>query len=259
MNKTVLITGASSGIGLEFAKIFSEKGNNIILVARSEEKLNEICSKLSSEFNISACYYAKDLSLPGAAKDIFEKVTADGYKVDFLINNAGFGDNHDFVKTDCEVHSKMIKLNILALTELCHFFGKEMCKHRNGKILNVASLAAFSAGPYMSVYYASKAFVLSFSEALAEEFLDYNVSVTCLCPGPTESNFGKTSDFDKSNAFKYIRTAKAEDVAKSGYNAMMKGKTLCCHGINVKTMAFLTRLSPRFINRKFAKYMNKSN
>ena len=258
MNKTVLITGASCGIGFEFAKIFARSGDNLILVARSEKKLAEICRELSSEYNISACYYAKDLSLPDAAKDIFEKVTADGHKVDYLVNNAGFGDNHEFIKTDCDVHRNMIKLNILALTELCHLFGKEMCEQKNGKILNVASVAAFSSGPYMSVYYASKAFVLSFSEALAEEFADYNVSITCLCPGPTESNFGKFSDFDKSNAFKYISVAKAKDVAENGYKAMMKGKTLCYHGIAVKGMAFLTRLSPRFINRKFAKYMNKS-
>ena len=258
MNKTVLITGASCGIGFEFSKIFARSGDNLILVARSENKLAEICRELSSEYNISACYYAKDLSLPDAAKDIFEKVTADGHKVDYLINNAGFGDNHEFIKTDCDVHRNMIKLNILALTELCHLFGKEMCGRRSGKILNVASVTAFSAGPYMSVYYASKAFVLSFSEALAEEFADYNVSVTCLCPGPTESNFANTADSEKANMFRYLKNATSEEVAESGYKAMMKGKVLCYHGMSVKAMAFLTRLFPRFINRKFAKYMNKS-
>jgi len=259
MTKTVLITGASSGIGLEFAKIFAKNGDNVILVARSEDKLIRIRKQFIDKYNNFTCFYVKDLSKPNAAKELFDEITADGRTVDYLINNAGFGDNRKFLHADFETHEKMVKLNVIALMELCYYFGKVMCNRGSGKILNVASVAAFCGGPYMSVYYATKAFVLSFSEALSEEFKEFGVSVTCLCPGPTESNFGKTSDFGKSNAFKYLGVAKAENVAKAGYNAMMKGKTLHYHGFNVKTMAFLTRLSPRFINTKFAKIMNDTD
>lgn len=259
MTKTVLITGASSGIGLEFAKIFAKKGDNVILVARNEEKLVDIKKHLTEKYNNFNCFYAKDLSVPNAAKELFDEITSDGRKVDYLINNAGFGDNHKYLHADFDTHEKMVNLNVIALMELCYYFGRVMCNQGSGKILNVASVAAFSSGPYMSVYYATKAFVLSISEALAEEFGEKGVSVTCLCPGPTESNFGKVSDFGKSNAFRYLGVAKASDVAKAGYKAMMKGKTLHYHGFNVKAMAFLTRLSPRFINTKFAKIMNDTS
>lgn len=257
MNKTVLITGASSGIGLEFAKIFAENGDNVILVARSEDKLIKIKKDLIEKYNNFTCYYAKDLSKPSAAKELFEEVISDGHQVDYLINNAGFGDNHKYLHSDFEIHENMVKLNVIALMELCYYFGKDMCIRKKGKILNVASVAAFSAGPYMSVYYATKAYVLSLSEALSEEFSEHGVSVTCLCPGPTETNFGTVSEFGKSNAFKYLGVAKASDVAKAGYKAMQKGKSLHYHGINVKIMAFLTRLSPRKINTKFSGLMNK--
>lgn len=259
MNKTVLITGASGGIGLEFAKIFASKGDNVILVARSEDKLVKIKKYLEKKYHIFVRFYAKDLTSPNAAKELFDEVVSDGWTVDYLINNAGFGDNRAYLHADWETHENMVKLNVLALMELCYLFGRGMYNCGGGKILNVASVAAFSAGPYMSVYFASKAFVLSFSEALAEEFKHRNVSVTCLCPGPTESNFGTASDYGKSNAFRFMKPAKACDVAKAGYKAMMSGKTRSYHGANVKAMAFLTRLSPRFINTKFSKFMNDTD
>lgn len=259
MNKTVLITGASGGIGLEFAKIFASKGDNVILVARNEDKLLKIKKYLEDTYHIFAVVYPSDLTSSEAAKELFENICADGYKVDYLINNAGFGDNRAFLHADWKTHENIVKLNVLALMELCYLFGRGMYNRGSGKILNVASVAAFSAGPYMSVYFASKAFVLSFSEALAEEFRHRNVTVTCLCPGPTESNFGKTSDYGKSNAFKFMKPAKAADVAKTGYKAMMVGKTRSYHGANVKAMAFLTRLSPRFINTKFSMFMNNTD
>lgn len=256
MKKTALITGASSGIGLEFAEIFAKTGNNVILVARSGDKLNEIKKHLTETYGNFNCCFIKDLSKPNAAKELFDEVTASGLEVDYLINNAGFGDNRKYLDSDFEIHEKMVKLNVIALMELCHCFGKAMCERKSGKILNVASVAAFSAGPYMSVYYATKAFVLSISEALSEEFSEHGVSVTCLCPGPTKTNFGAVSDFGKSNAFKYLGVAKASSVAKAGYKAMMRGKTLHYHGLNVKVMAFLTRFSPRKVNAKFSKFMN---
>lgn len=258
MNKTVLITGASSGIGYEFAKIFASKGDSVILIARSEEKLSKIQNEIEEKYNIKAYVFSKDLAKEGSGKELFEEITANGLTVDYLINNAGFGDNHSYLDTPFETQEKMVKLNILSLMELCHIFGNAMCDRCEGKILNVASVAAFSAGPYMSVYYASKAFVLSFSEAINEEFKKHNVSVSCLCPGPTYTNFGKVSDFDKSNAFKYLLPAKAENVAKTGYKAMMKGRSVTLHGIHIKAMAFITRLTPRKMNTKTSEFFNKS-
>ncbi|MBR2041846.1 MAG: SDR family oxidoreductase [Oscillospiraceae bacterium] len=259
MRKTVLITGASSGIGYEFAKIFASNGDNVILVARNEEKLFEIQKKLQEKYRIFAYVYAKDLSKENAAKELFSEVTSDGHMVDYLINNAGFGDNHRYLHTDFETHEKMVKLNVLSLMELCHLFGRVMYNRGEGKILNVASIAAFTAGPYMSVYFASKAFVLSFSEALNEEFKSRNVSVTCLCPGPTYTNFGKTAEYDKSNAFRYLKPANAADVAVTGYKAMMKNKSVALHGAHIKALAFFSRFTPRTINTKTSAFLNKGN
>lgn len=257
MSKTVLITGASCGIGYEFAKLFAKKDINLILVARSENRLFEIRDKFEEKYNIRVSVYQKDLLSDNSAKELYDEIKKDGLSVDYLINNAGFGDNHPYLEADWETHENMVKLNVLSLMELCHLFGKDMCERKSGKILNVSSVAAFSGGPYMSVYYATKAFVLSFSEGIAEEFKKYGVSVTCLCPGPTESNFGKVSDFGKSNAFKYLGVAKAKDVAETGYKAMMKGKPLAYHGLNVKAMSFLTRFSPRSLNTKVSAFLDK--
>ncbi len=257
MKKKVLITGASSGIGYEFAKIFASKGDDVILVARNEEKLFEIRKQLQEKYNIFAYVYAKDLSKENAGKELFEEVISDGHTVDYLVNNAGFGDNHRYLHTDFETHEKMVKLNVISLMELCHYFGKVMYNRGSGKILNVASIAAFSPGPYMSVYFASKAFVLSFSEALNEELKDRNVSVTCLCPGPTYTNFGKTAEYDKSKAFRYLNPAEPKDVAVTGYKAMMKGKSVVVHGAGNKFMIFLTRFTPRSLNTKFSANLNQ--
>lgn len=257
MKNTVLITGASSGIGKEFAKIFSKKGNNVILVARNEDKLKDIKNRLIKKYGNNVIYYVKDLTEENSVKELYKEINSDGYQVDYLINNAGFGSNHAYIDTDYKIHENMVKLNILSLMELCHCFGKDMCERKKGKILNVASIAAFSSGPYMSVYYATKSFVLSLSEALSEEFSEYGVTVTCLCPGPTETNFGAVSDFDKSNAFRYLGVAKASDVAKIGYKAMMKGKPLSLCGFKIKFMVFLTRITPRSVNTRFSKFMNQ--
>lgn len=259
MNKTALITGASCGIGLELAKIFASKGDDVILVARNEEKLIKIKKYLEEKYHISAWVYPKDLTAPNAASELYGEITSAGHQVDYLINNAGFGDNHKYLHAEWETHKNMVKLNILALMELCYLFGRAMYNRGNGKILNIASIAAFSGGPYMSVYYASKAFVLSFSEALAEEFKEQNVTVTCLCPGPTITNFGKAADSEKANMFKYLGPTTPEEVAKVGYRAMMKGKTVHYHGANAKAMALLCRLSPRKLNAKFSKFMNDTD
>lgn len=256
MSKTALITGASCGIGLEFAKLFAENGTNVIIVARNEQKLAAIQKNLTEKYNINVYCYPLDLTADGAVEKLFSAVTSNGHNVDYLINNAGFGDNQPYLDTDWERQKNMVELNILALMEMCHRFGKTMNERKSGKILNVSSVAAFSAGPDMSVYYATKAFVLSFSEAISAEFRRNGVTVTCLCPGPTNSNFANAADSEKSNMFRYLFPKSSESVAKAGYKAMMKGKTRCYHGATVKAMSFISRFSPRNMNTKFSEFMN---
>jgi uncharacterized protein len=169
MNKTVLITGASSGIGLHFSHKFAGSGHDVILVARSEEKLRILSKEIESKYGVKAYVIPSDLSKPGASETLYEEVKAKGTKVDFLINNAGFGLFGEFEQTVLSKELDMIQVNITALTELSKYFGREMVKQKRGHILNVASTAAFQPGPLMAVYYATKAYVLSLSEALANE------------------------------------------------------------------------------------------
>ncbi|MGN0626504.1 MAG: SDR family NAD(P)-dependent oxidoreductase [Oscillospiraceae bacterium] len=257
MTKTALITGASGGIGYELAEIFAKHKNNLVLVARSEDKLNKIKEKLEKKYKISVLVIAKDLTEEGAAQSVYNEVKASGTDVDYLVNNAGFGDNNAFNDTALSVQENMVKLNVLALTQLTHLFGGDMKERGEGKILNIASIAAFSAGPYMSVYYASKAFVLSFSEAVAEELRPYGVTVTALCPGPTKTGFEKTADLEKARMFKFFKPADADDVAEYGYEAMMKGRTVIV-AKGVKSTTVLSKLAPRIICRKFSKWINST-
>ncbi len=255
--KTALITGASGGIGYEIAKLFAKDGKDLVLVARSENKLNEIKNKFEEKYGVSVYIFPKDLSKENSAKELFGEVSASGIEVDYLINNAGFGDNGPFLESDLEKQDNMIKLNVLALTDLCHLFGNEMRKRKSGKILNVSSMAAFCAGPLMSVYFATKAYVLSFTEALAEELKNDGITVTCLCPGPTETNFANAADSGDSVMFKALPVTTAEYVAKYGYKAMNKGKVRAYCGISVKALSFAVRLSPRGLNAKTATIFNR--
>ncbi|MGN0629430.1 MAG: SDR family NAD(P)-dependent oxidoreductase [Oscillospiraceae bacterium] len=255
MAKTALITGASGGIGYEFAKIFAEKQNDLVLVARSRDKLEKIKESLEEKYHISVLIIPKDLTDEGAAQAVYDEVNAAGTEVEYLVNNAGFGDNNAFHDTALSVQENMVKLNVLALTQFTHLFGNDMKKRGSGKILNIASIAAFSAGPYMSVYYASKAFVLSFSEAVAEELRPHGVTVTCLCPGPTNTGFEAVADLEKARMFKFFKPAVAKDVAEYGYKAMMGDRTVIV-AKGVKSTTVLSKLAPRIICRKFSKWIN---
>lgn len=243
--KTALITGASSGIGLEFAHIFAKNGHDLVLIARSEDKLTELAKKIESSYSVKVKVLPKDLSDKNAPQEIFDELQRENIEVEYLVNNAGFGGYGRFYETDWKKEEAMIQVNITALAELSKLFVKQMVKRNSGRILNVASTAAFQPGPLMSVYYASKAFVLSLSEAMAYELKDTKVTVTCLCPGPTKSNFHIAANIKASKLAKGIN-ASAYDVALYGYNAMMKGKFIAIEGFMNKILAFLAkRIMPR--------------
>lgn len=222
MKNTALITGASSGIGKELAIIHAERGGNLVLVARSKDKLNELKVELEKKHEVLVRIIQKDLSVTGAAKELFNEVQSLGVQVDYLMNNAGFGLVGKFHELPWERQMQMINLNMIALTELTYLFLQEMVARNNGKILNTSSTAGLIPGPLQSVYFASKAYVSSFSNAIAEELYDKNITVTALLPGATETGFAKTSGVDKTAM--YNNPASARSVAVDGYNAMIKGK-----------------------------------
>lgn len=254
---TVLITGASGGIGLELAKIFAKDGYDVILTARSEEKLVKTKCELEKEYGISAYAFACDLSEKDAALKIYNYTKESSITVDVLVNNAGFGDCADYCESEWQRQSDMVSLNIVALMQLTKCYLPEMKERGDGKILNVASVASFCAGPGMAVYYASKAFVRSFSEAVAEEIREYGITVTALCPGPVNTGFEKASNLEGANMFKLLLPADARDVALCGYRALMSGKTLKYYGIGAKAMSLAVRALPRSLCRKVAKKVNE--
>lgn len=219
---TALITGASSGIGTELALIHAEKGGDLVIVARRKEKLDQLKSELETKHKVNVHVIAKDLGKPTAAQEIYDETKAAGIKVDYLINNAGFGGRGKFHERAWTDDHAMIQLNIVALTELCRLFLPDFVSRNSGKILNVSSTASFMPGPLQAVYFASKSYVQFFSNAIAEELHDTNITVTNLMPGATETEFAATSGMDKTNLFQ--KTVTARSVADDGYNGMLKGK-----------------------------------
>lgn len=198
---TALITGASSGIGYELARLFARKGHGLVLVARNQETLRELAEKLEREHGIRAIVVSKDLSLPSTPEEIFRELAEKSISVDILVNNAGFGTRGMFSNADTDSQLKMIQVNTTALTHLTRLFLERMSRPRKGRILNVASTAAFQPGPLMAVYYATKAYVLSFSEALASELHGSGVTVTALCPGPTRTEFERRAGMEGRGFF----------------------------------------------------------
>lgn len=251
---TVLITGASSWIGLEFARIFAREGHDLVVVARRREELEKI-SKEFPERNILTL--EKDLSLEFSPLELYEAVKKAWIQIDILVNNAWFGDFWLFHEIQIEKEKQMIDLNVRALTELCYLFGKEMVERKNGKILNVASTAAFQPGPLMSVYYATKHYVLAFSEGIREEWRDYGVTVTTLCPGPTESGFQKEAHLEESKLFAWKKLPTSNEVALYGYRSLMQGKWVVIHGFMNTIMAMSVRFTPRFLIVKIVKKMQE--
>jgi len=222
MKNVALITGASTGIGKEFANIHAEKGGDLIIVARSKDKLEKLKKELVEKHSIDVLIIVKDLSYLNASKEIFDEVENAGIELEILINNAGFGGLGKFHEIELERQISMINLNVTALTALTHYFLPSFVKRNKGMILNTSSTASFMPGPLQAVYFATKAYVTFFSNALSEELSETNVTVTNLMPGATESEFGATSGMDKTEMFK--KTVTARSVAEDGYNAMLKGK-----------------------------------
>jgi short-subunit dehydrogenase len=244
-NETALITGASSGIGLEFARLLGRKGYNLVLVARDDKKLLDLKKELDARFDIRIKVIPQDLSKNEAATEIYNTLERDHLQIDLLINNAGFGLFGDFAHTDWNREAGMLQVNVVTLTHLTKLLMTRMIERKHGHILNVASTGSFRPGPMMSVYCASKAYVLSFSEAIAAEVDGTGVSVTALCPGPTDTRFNKTAGLKKTGSQGEVNTADPREVAEHGYRAMLRGKSVAIHGFRNKVTVGMGKLLPR--------------
>ncbi len=225
MKNTALITGASSGIGKELARIHAAKGGDLILVARRSELLNSLKEELVQKYKVTVQVIQKDLSVLGSSQAVYDEVTQNGWQVDYLFNNAGFGGKGAFLDRDLEADVEMVRLNVMALLKLTHLFGKDMKARGKGKILQTASTAGFLPGPYQNTYFATKAFVVSHTQGLAHELKGSGVTVTALCPGPVDTEFAQVAGFGGSQMFD--GAASAYKTALKGYNAMEKGKVIC--------------------------------
>jgi uncharacterized protein len=243
--RAVLITGASGGIGYELAKLFAHDHHNLVLVARSGAQLVKIADELQRQFGILVKTVALDLAAAPAPQFLFDQLQRDGMAVDILVNNAGYGKFGAFAEVPREDALGQIHLNVTALTHLTRLFLPAMIEQRRGRILNVASTAGFQPGPLMAVYYATKAYVLSFSEGLANELEGTGVTVTCLCPGPTDTGFQGRAGTERTLLFKTLRPMEAKTVARDGYRALANGKTLVISGFRNWLVAESIRLSPR--------------
>jgi short-subunit dehydrogenase len=255
--KTALITGAASGIGYELACLFVQDNYNLVLVDRNGQKLIEIAHDFRNKFDISVKIISKDLSLPTSPLEIFTELQQASINIDVLVNNAGFGQCGFFIETDLKNELDMLQVNLVCVTHLTKLFVKEMVKQGEGRILNVASTAAFQPGPLMAVYFATKAYVLSFSEAIANELEETGVSVTVLCPGPTHSAFHERTGMADSEQLKSKKMMDAATVAQIGYRGMMEGKTVVIPGVKNRIMAESVRFTPRKLVTKLVRSMQQ--
>ncbi|HPI54825.1 MAG TPA: SDR family oxidoreductase [Chitinophagaceae bacterium] len=259
MKHTVLITGASSGIGYEMAILFAKNGHDLILIARNASALLTFADELRERYHVQVAAFARDLTHLDEVKSVYTAIREEGVFIDFLVNNAGLGDQGEFASSDWNKQYYMMELNMVSLAYLTHLLVQDMKREKRGRIMNVASTAAFQPGPFMAVYYATKAFVLSFSEALSVELKPYQISVTTLCPGATQTNFANAANADEILLFKNRKLPTAASVAEYGFMAMMQGKRLAIPGFLNKLMTFSVRLSPRWVVLKIAAALNRSN
>ena len=240
-----LVTGASSGIGYELAKILAREGHDVALVARSADQLEKIATHLREDFGVQALVVPVDLADPDSPNRIFDHLQEAEFQVNVLVNNAGFGTLGRFVRSDTGAQVDMVEVNISALTHLTRLYAERMVDRRQGRIMNVASTAAFQPGPYMAVYFATKAYVLSFSEALAEELRHTGVTVTTLCPGPTVTGFQKRAGMEHAPVGGRMATGDAASVARAAYAGMMKGRRVVIPGLVNRLGTMLPRFLPR--------------
>lgn len=252
---TALVTGASGGIGEELARLLAADGVNVVLVARSGGKLAALAEELTRRRQVSAVALEQDLSAPDAVDRLERDLASRGLRIDILVNNAGFGTYGPFVETSEAEELRLLQVNVVALTALTKRLLPGMVQRRHGRVLNVASTAAFQPGPLMAVYYASKAFVLSFSEALANETAGTGVTVTCLCPGPTSTGFQDRARMGESRLFSTLGTMTAAEVARQGYAGMKAGRAVVITGLTNRLGVQLLRVSPRAVVRHVIRYL----
>ncbi len=257
--ETGLVTGASSGIGLELARCFAAEGSRLVLVARNTSALDKLAEELRRNYKVEAIVLTADLSLPETPRKICSELKGRGIVADVLVNNAGFGAHGLFSELPLQRQLEMIQVNVTALTELTGLFLPGMVERHRGGVLNVASVAGFVPGPGMAVYYATKAFVLSFSEALAGELAGTGVKVMALCPGPTTTNFGNVAHFnDNNDNARLVRVASmtAEEVAVKGHRAFRGGRVVAVSGWRNRLLVLLIRLTPRLLVRRITRKFN---
>ncbi len=255
--KTALITGASSGIGYELSKLFAADGTNLVLVARSEQRLNEIAAELTQTHGIRVTVLAKDLSDPAAPGEIAAALQAQSIGVDVLVNNAGFGTYGPFAQIDWDEELRMLQVNMVSLTHLIKLFLPAMIERRSGHILNVASTGSFAPGPLMAAYCATKAYVLSRSEAISEEVRGTGVSVTALCPGVTRTGFQARAKVENTPLV-HGGAMSARQVAEIGYKALLRGQAIVVSGFPNQLLAFAVRITPRSLTRRISHRMMQS-
>ena len=254
MSETVLVTGASSGFGWEFARLFAGDGSSLVLVARRRERLEELGSELRARHAVPVRILPEDLAEPEAPQRLFDALR--GEPVDVLVNNAGFGARGDFARLSLARQEEMIGVNVAAVTRLARLFLPGMLERRRGGILNLASTAGFQPGPHMAVYYATKAYVLSFSEALSEEVRGTGVRVTCLAPGASETGFASEADMSGTRLFR-LGAMSAAEVARAGYRGFRSGRTLVVPGWRNKIGAASLRISPRSLVTRLVGKLNE--
>jgi len=259
MSKTALITGASSGIGTELAKQFAADKINLVLVARRRERLEKLALEIKKDYDVEVDVLAADLTDGPARQQIMDTLQPKNIVIDYLVNNAGFGDSGPYVECDWEKQQQMIALNITALSHLTRLLLPGMVKRKTGGMLNVASTAGFLPGPYMSVYYASKAYVLNFTEAIAEEVAGYGIKVSALCPGPVVTEFQENANIDNARMVNRFLVLSAEKVARIGYEGFKRGKVVNISGLAMKFMIHSLRTSTRAMIRKTSGWMTRNN
>ncbi len=256
MTDIAIVTGASAGLGIEFARKLAKDGHNLLLIARRAERLTALAQRLHEKFGVEVFTFACDLSQVDAADKVMAHCKARGLRVTTLINNAGFGLRGEFANMDGARQAEMIQLNCVALTTLCHAVLPDMIARRSGGILNIASTASFQAGPLMAVYYATKAYVLSFSEALHEEVRKDGVRVACLCPGPTQTEFSDLADLTNTDLFKLF-AGKPDAVVRDGLAALRGNRAVKISGLFNTLLAQSIRTVPRKVARLLAMRLQK--
>lgn len=255
-NRYTLITGGTEGIGLEFTKLFAKDKHNLIIVARNKERLKSVKEEIERDYKVKVETIALDLSIEESYKEIYDFVEKNNYFVDNLINNAGLGCFGYFKDLDIDKQDTLIKVNVLALTNLTHYFLGKMLKANEGGILNIASTAAFSAGPKMSTYYASKAFVLSLTESIHEEVKNSRVKVSCLCPGAVKTGFQKKAEIVKNEKAASLLMS-PETVARYAYKSYKKGDVIIIPGVKNKLLVLANKFIPRSLARRIVLAANK--